>query len=502
VIDSSPVVPRKRSNVLWLMGGMGGLLLILLSLLVLAPAAHALGGGGIGGFSDGGGGGGGSAVSGGGGGFGPGGGVSGSGSEEGVFGLAVLARLVVFVLIVLYFTVGMLYARAWHRRRTVHRNPLSLSVAARIMRRTALWPVDLVVERRLLGARRTRVRLASAEASESDARFAQEAVCVAARSLFCAIQEAWSRDDRETLSDLVMPDLMIEWEKRLAGFARRGWSNQIELRGVINTDYVGLKNAAEEESKRAVVRVGARVRDVVVDSHGKIIHRKNSFTDVHNICEYWTLGLHDDAWVVISIEQHHEGLHQLKEPIIASPWSDIQTLQREATLERLAEQKVNSVDIPAVASAEITGDAREAALDLSLVDDRFAPRVVTGEVEHAVRAWAEAIDGKDESLEAIASRDALETLLYPGDPDHRLRLVVRGLRVRAIRIAQLEAQSTPPSLLVEVRAAGRRYVEDRTMTTIVEGHRSLEISFSMRWRMKLTDDRGCPWQISEVTHIL
>ena len=47
------------------------------------------------------------------------------------------------------------------------------------------------------------------------------------------------------------------------------------------------------------------------------------------MCEYWTLGKNphkqgeaDLDWILISIEQEKEGAHELKEKIVATPWSD------------------------------------------------------------------------------------------------------------------------------------------------------------------------------------
>jgi hypothetical protein len=88
------------------------------------------------------------------------------------------------------------------------------------------------------------------------------------------------------------------------------------------------------------------------------------------------------------------------------------------------------------------GDARAAALDLSVADPRFAPAVLEAAARRAVEAWALAVDGDDAALESVASREALGALLYPGDSSRRTRLVVRGPRVRAIRIAGLDAGGT------------------------------------------------------------
>ncbi len=240
------------------------------------------------------------------------------------------------------------------------------------------------------------------------------------------------------------------------------------------------------------------MRDVVIDEHANTIHRINSISDTHHICEYWTLGLSGDRWILLSIEQHHEGLHQLAEPVLPSPWSDTMALQREATLEQAAATRIGNAQVREIAGATLSSDARAAALDISLVDDRFAPRVLATEVDYAVGVWAEAIDGDDAPLHAVASTAAVQELLYPGDPTSGRRLVVRGVRVRGVEIVELAAREMPPAMVVQLRVSGRRYIEDRTTTTVLSGDRSVETSFTLRWRMELTDDPAHPWCIAAV----
>jgi predicted lipid-binding transport protein (Tim44 family) len=53
-------------------------------------------------------------------------------------------------------------------------------------------------------------------------------------------------------------------------------------------------------------------------------------------------------------------------------------------------------------------------------------------------------------------------------------------------------------MLVELRMSGRRYVEDRTTTTVLGGDKSVETSFTQHWRMERTDDDAHPWRIAAV----
>src|SRR5215207_8148355 len=61
---------------------------------------------------------------------------------------------------------------------------------------------------------------------------------------------------------------------------------------------------------------------------------------------------------------------------------------------------------------------------------RFGPDVLEAAARRAVEAWAEAVDGKDAPLERLASREAVDELLYAGDSSRETRLVLRGPGVR------------------------------------------------------------------------
>jgi predicted lipid-binding transport protein (Tim44 family) len=419
----------------------------LIAALLVAPAALASPGGGSSGFGGGGGGGGG-------GGFSGGGGAGGGGASWG--------SILFFAAIVALFVAWSAFTAMRYRRR-----------------------------RR---ARVERVRLAAAEAADDDAGFAPDAVGTRAAGLHPARVAAWSARDRPALAQLLGPDLMVEWERRLDDFDRKGWHNVCEIINGPDVEYVGLVNREGDEEDRVVVRVEAFLRDYVRDAQGRTIKRSDSDSQTTNLTEFWTLGKRDGAWVLLSIEQDREGRHQLDAPIVASPWGDDVRL-RDRSLTELATADA----VPAAALAEVTpvdmdGDARAAALDLSLVDGRFAPDVLEAAARRAVDAWAEAVDGADAALEAVAEPAAVDALLYPGDPSHRTRLVVRGPRLDGLRITSLEGRA----MTVEASVTGRRYREDRDTLALVEGSRDRDATFSVRWTLELAadDDPATPWRIT------
>ena len=73
--------------------------------------------------------------------------------------------------------------------------------------------------------RERRVQLASAEAADEDPEFAADEIVANATKLFAEIQQAWDAGDRRQLGTLAAPDLMVEWDRRLDDFDRRGWTN-------------------------------------------------------------------------------------------------------------------------------------------------------------------------------------------------------------------------------------------------------------------------------------
>ena len=144
------------------------------------------------------------------------------------------------------------------------------------------------------------------------------------------------------------------------------------------------------------------------------------------------------------------------------------------------------------------GDARAAALDLSLADGRFAPDVLEVTARRAVTAWAEAVDGDVSRLTSIAHGQAVRDLLHPGDPSQRTRLVVRGPQVQKIRITGLDAGAQPPTMTIEVQLQGRRYIEDRDTTAVLAGSASHQTKFTEHWTFALDGDSRQPWLLAGV----
>jgi predicted lipid-binding transport protein (Tim44 family) len=446
------------------------LIAVLVVALALAPEAFAAAGGGSGGFGGGGGGGG-----------------RGVGLyiliqiliRIAIFGHGIGAIVLVALLIVAMVVMhGSPHARQWF---TAH------TTAGRAARRRTRQ-------------RERRVELAAAEAAEDDPVFAPANVRGQVAALFRHVQSAWDAGDRTRLSQSVAPDLLGEWERRLDDFQRRGWRNRVQLLGPPKVEYVSLRHRGGSVGDSVTCRVEAKLRDYVEDPHGNRIKRKGRFGETVRVREYWTLARRGRRWMLQSIEQGAEGVHALEDDLVATPWGDERSMRDEALIEgALTEAVPDGTKLAEVADLNFSGSARAAAQDLSVVDGRFAPDVLEVAARRAVAAWADAVDGDDAALLALAGRDAARQLLHPGDPSRRTRLVVRGPRVKQIRIAGLDAGAEPPTMTIDVEIAGRRYLEDRDTTAVVTGSKSRESTFTEHWTLALNGDGSNPWRIVRVS---
>ncbi len=451
---------------------------VVLGALLLAPAALASAGGGTAGYSGGGGG----------------GGFSGGGGGSHAFEIYLIFRVILDIALLghgLGLLVLILLGLAWY---------FMTRGAPQMERWWAARSRQGRAHRREARRRERKVELAAAEAEDENPIFGPQAVREAAAALFTEIQLAWSSDDRMKLRGLLTRELAAEWELRLDDFERKGWRNRVEPVGPPKVEYVGLlRRGGEDGAEQVVVRIEAKLRDFVVDTSGRQIKREGSFTESVRMREYWTLERRAEHWVLASIESGAEGEHALKDKIVQTHWADQEAMRDEAVVEgAVAQQAPDGVAIADLADLQFNGDARAAALDLSLADGRFAPDVLEVAARRAVAAWAVAVDGPDTELRRIATADATRELLHPGDPSEQTRLVVRGVQVQRIRVVSLDPAGQPPTMTIDVDLRGRRYIEERASTRVLLGSATKLVGFTERWTMALTEDPAQPWRVVSV----
>jgi len=269
--------------------------------------------------------------------------------------------------------------------------------------------------------------------------------------------------------------------------------------GEQTVEYVGLTHRGEA-SDCVTVRIEAKLRDYVTDRLGNHVKRAGHLSETVRLREFWTLRRDGHGrWILASIEQGAEGAHVLDQEIVADALSDEKGMRDEALIEGATADAVpEGTKIAEVADLDFQGDAKAAALDLSLADGRFAPDVLEVTARRAVTAWAEAVDGDASRLTSIAHGQAVRDLLHPGDPSQHTRLVVRGPQVKTIRITGLDAGAQPPTMSVEVDIQGRRYIEDRNTTAVLAGSPSHQTKFTEHWTFALDGDSRQPWLLAAV----
>jgi predicted lipid-binding transport protein (Tim44 family) len=343
------------------------------------------------------------------------------------------------------------------------------------------------------------VELAAAEAVGDHERFAPEQVRSAAETVFREVQKAWDARDTERLATLLGPELLAEWKRRLADFEAKGWHSRAEVCGPVEAEYVGLTNREGEDEDRAVVLIEATLRAYVLDNSGNVILRRGERDDTIRLSQYWTLGVREERWVLVSIEELSEGKHNLTDPLVATPWADGDRLRDEAVIETAAADELPAGFSPAdLPDLDFVHDAHAAALDLSLADPRFAPDVLEASARRAVAAWAEAVDGEDTVLADIATEPALRELLHQGDTSRKRRVVVRGPRVKRMTVVGVDATSEPATTTIEVELEGRRYVQDRDTAAVLSGTRDEPTTFTERWTLSLDGSDSSAWRIAAV----
>jgi len=451
--------------------------------VLASPAgAHAAAGGGTGGFGGGGGGfgGGGGGFGGGGGGFGGGG-----GGYVPIGPIDPRAALVIFLLIAGFFLVvwigGLLAARAARR-------------AATWSREHARWR-DKTTDR----ARRDRaaqMKGAALSAAEDDPWFAQETVLVNAERMFLEIQRAWQAGDIARLHTMVAPELMVEWERRLLDFRRKGWVNHIAVRD-LRVEYVGLRNEDDDTRDRMIARMSAFMDDYVVDRFGREIPHNENPSRESWLREYWTFGIIDGRWILVSIEQDEEGEHNLYAPIVARPDEDVARMRDDTVIEHGVDRATRpGTDLGELIDVDFDDDALVQARDLALVDGRVDPDVIEVSVRRIISAWAEAVDGEDDDLLRLAPKMVVDELLRPEGP--KSRLVIRGPKVGRVTVRRV-LDEDPILVVVDAHVRGTRYVEDRDTVTVLSGSRTKPGDFIERFVLRLSDDDpAVPWRLATV----
>ena len=246
-----------------------------------------------------------------------------------------------------------------------------------------------------------------------------------ARELYLEIQDAWTRDDRARLRELVLPDLMAEWDRRLDDFASRGQRNVVDVE-VLEVQQVGLVNRADDDEDRVVVLMQATQLDyVAVRGAAPRAHRRRraatSAAIVHGVLDPRASATAPGACSPSSGPQ--EGVHHLTAAARRRAGERRARPRRGGLRDRRGRRGRRTPASPDLLSVGYEGDAEPQAQDAALVDGRFAADVLETAVRRAVEAWLDAMTAPTTTLLAVGAdrRAAVRRRREPHEPRRRPR---------------------------------------------------------------------------------
>jgi predicted lipid-binding transport protein (Tim44 family) len=151
--------------------------------------------------------------------------------------------------------------------------------------------------------------------------------------------------------------------------------------------------------------------------------------------------------------------------------------------------------LPAAQLTDVDTSTESQLLDLSVIDGRYAPAVISACAGEIVRLWEAATAAGDRKpLEAWCTPAAARQLFHP--TPHGLRRVL-NLETRRIRIEALDARSDPPTVSVALDLRGQRWLATADGDRL-SGSRRRHREFTERWTLCLDTSQSSPWRLTDV----
>jgi len=325
----------------------------------------------------------------------------------------------------------------------------------------ALRLLPLLAERG--GAMRTARALRRARAQAAvDPAFADERVLAAARA---SAQHLEGEHDADAVDEVgrMLGVAVAAWIERMFSVTGRSSFRLAAAR----FDIVRVLDRGGDASRRVVVRVEARL------TIPRTLGRRRVAV------AYWTYVERDGEWVLGAIEDASQGKRHLLHDSLTAPEPDLERLHGDAVLERAADEAVARPGGLLSIGSKVGGTAtaaRAAALDLALVDGRFAPDVIETCVRRLLLAWESATNGEPTALDGIATPRAIEQLLAAAPGSAK---ALREPRLKELRIVELDGRAEPPRVVV---------------LGVVRAYPDMW-NLDLCWRLALADSSEQPWRL-------
>jgi hypothetical protein len=238
---------------------------------------------------------------------------------------------------------------------------------------------------------------------------------------------------------------------RLAG-RQRPWAHVLkELLGRDAAGWCEFTGAAPGSTVEARLRRLDLVRVLDRGEAGtpRVVFRVESSLSVsggigseeHTTRVYWTLARKSSDWELVAVEDEHNGKRHLKQLPSETPELDVARLHDREVLE----SATTNIPEGELEARYVNGEhaCHELILDLSLVDDRFAPPVIECSARRLLAAWEEATNGRPDALEGLASKSSIDRILLP---ERGLPRSLREPRIRELKVVQVDTERTPASI--------------------------------------------------------
>jgi hypothetical protein len=116
-------------------------------------------------------------------------------------------------------------------------------------------------------------------------------------------------------------------------------------------------------------------------------------------------------------------------------------------------------------------------------------------LSHVVESWETATSGSEAPLRAIATEQAVETLLRPGDEPAKPKLVLRDAELVRWDIKSFDPDADPPRVRVSLIVRGVRFVIDERTGSRIAGSPTVRNEMRPTWVLELDDQGPTQWRL-------
>jgi hypothetical protein len=210
--------------------------------------------------------------------------------------------------------------------------------------------------------------------------------------------------------------------------------------------------------------------------------------------ERWTLARQDAGWRLVEYD-----VQPLEQELVSAPQViseiDDHVRRREEAVEEQADAPQPATAVTELVNATDTPERQ--LLDLSLVDDRFAPVLLEATLTHLTRAWQESRIEGDSSLQSLASPTAINQLRRPDSARSEAMMIIRDASLGEWHIERLTDRDEGPAIEVSLTVLAVRYLQrPHTGERGQIGVTDIRHQIHLRWTLVTTGHASPSWMLT------